>query len=139
MFFPHVEMAKNMMVATLGSALDGVSAEEAAQVHKMNIAEKLLQAHREWEDDQLSDIREYENNVKMLFEMTREGRRVALDDVFVDPNMCDIGTDIRDEKHGRSLLHIAAVDGDCDLAEVGLSFFSFFLLFFFSFFIFIFC
>ena len=118
MFQPHIEMSKNMMIATLGSALDGISDEEAAMIHKISIADKVLNLHLEWEDDQLGEIREYENNVKMLFKFTREGKRVALDDVFNDPKICEIGSDIRNEKHGRSLLHIAAVDGDCDLAEV---------------------
>ena len=118
MFHPHVEMKKNELVATLGSALNGVTAEEAAMTHQINIAKTVGDLHLEWEDDQLADIREYENNVQILFQFTREGKRVALDDFFADPKMTEIADDIRDEKHGRSLLHIAAVDGDCDIAEV---------------------
>jgi len=117
-FCPHIEMAKNVMIASLGSDLDGVSEEEAAMAHRISIATKVLDLHREWEDEQLGEIREYENNIKILFTFTHEGKRVALDDIFADPKLRDIGTDIRDKKYGRSLLHIAAIDGDCDLADV---------------------
>ena len=118
MFMPHVSMKKNELVAALGSTLNGVTAEEAGMAHQINVANKVNDLHEEWKDDQLAEIREYENNVKILFKLTRQGKRVALDDIFLDAKITDIADEIRDEKHGRSLLHIAAVDGDCELAEV---------------------
>ena len=118
MFHPYVEMRRNELIAAMGTTLDGVSAEEAAMTHQINIATKIHNLHLEWEDAQLADIREYENNVKILFKLVREGKRIAFDDLMSDPKLSEIADEIRDEKYGRSLLHIAIVDGDCDLAEV---------------------
>ena len=46
------------------------------------------------------------------------GRTTFLDDLLADPQQREIADEVRDTTHGRSLLHIAAKNGDLDTAEI---------------------
>lgn len=118
MLHEYINLALNEGIAALDSNLDGVSSEEADVLHRINIAKQVDALHREWLDLLEGDLREEDAKKITLFEAAHRGRCVFLDDLFADPEQRELATDLRDETHGRSLLHVAARSGNCNLAEL---------------------
>eukprot|EP00946_MAST-07B_sp_MAST-7B-sp1_P003358 g3358.t1 len=118
MLHEYITMAMNEDIAALDTNLDGVDNEESALLNRINIAKQLVSLHNEWLDSLKGDLLEEANKIKTLFDAAHAGRCVFLDDLFSDPEQRELATDIRDETHGRSLLHIAAKSGNCNLAEL---------------------
>ena len=118
MLHKYVKLAQNEIVAALGTNLDGVDKDEAVLTHRIGIAKRLDSLHQEWLDSLDTDLKEDEKKTATLFQATKDGRCIFLDDLLSDPGHRDLATEIRDESYGRSLLHIAAKSGNCALAEL---------------------